>query len=140
VKYTYTTVAGAETVAGKFVKRPVVEIEIAHKKQARKFLAVIDSGADNTLMPSYIADVLGIDYRGCPRYSVMGISMEPIEGFVADIDFLIHQQTERFTAPVVFIERNIPVLLGQEGFFDVHRIRFEKDHDIFEIIPTRRDS
>src|ERR1700731_3180557 len=49
VKYKYTVVAGAETVAGKFVKRPVVEIEISHKKQAREFLAVIDSGADNTL-------------------------------------------------------------------------------------------
>jgi hypothetical protein len=138
VKYKYTVVAGAETVAGKFVKRPVVEIEISHKKQARKFLAVIDSGADNTLMPSYIADVLGIDRRGCPQYSVMGISMEPIEGFIADIDFLVRKQTVKFTAPVVFIERNIPILLGQEGFFDTYRIRFEKDHDIFEVVPVRR--
>jgi len=138
VKYKYTIVAGAETIAGKFVKRPVVEIEISHKKQARKFLAVIDSGADNTLMPSYIADVLGIDRGGRPRYSVMGISMEPIEGFIADIDFLVRKQATKFTAPVVFIERNIPILLGQEGFFDTYRIRFEKDHDIFEVVPVRR--
>ena len=137
MKYKYTVVAGAETIAGKFVKRPVVEIEISHKKQARKFLAVIDSGADNTLMPAYIADVLGIDRRARPRYSVMGISMEPIEGFIADIDFLVRKQTTKFTAPVVFIERNIPILLGQEGFFDTYRIRFEKDHDIFEVVPVR---
>jgi hypothetical protein len=138
VKYKYTVVSGAQTVAGKFVKRPVVEIEISHNKQARKFLAVIDSGADNILMPSYIADVLGIDRQGCPRYSVMGISMEPIEGFIAELDFRVRNQTEEFTAPVVFIERNIPILLGQEGFFDTYRIRFEKDHDLFEIVATRR--
>lgn len=138
MKYKYTVVAGAETVAGKFVKRPVVEIEISHKKQARKFLAVIDSGADNILMPSYIADVLGIDRRGSRRYSVMGISMEPIEGFIADVDFRVRNQSDTFTAPVVFIDNNIPILLGQEGFFDEYRIKFEKDHDVFEIGPSRR--
>lgn len=29
-------------------------------------------------------------------------------------------------------------LLGQEGFFDQFRIKFEKDHNIFEVTPVKK--
>jgi hypothetical protein len=31
----------------------------------------------------------------------------------------------------------VGLLLGQEGFFDKYRIRFEKDYDNFEVIPVK---
>jgi len=41
--------------------------------------------------------------------------------------------TTGFTdAPGVF------AILGQDGFFDAFKIKFEKDHDIIEIIPTKK--
>ena len=66
----------------------------------------------------------------------MGISMEHIEGFIGELTFRTKDQTETFTAPVVFIDTDIPVLLGREGFFDRYRIKFEQDHDTFEITPV----
>ena len=63
--------------------------------------------------------------------------MEPIEGFVSDLTLQISQQEDQFDAPVLFIDTDVPVLLGREGFFDLHRIRFEQDHDTFEIVPTK---
>lgn len=68
----------------------------------------------------------------------MGISMEPIEGFVAELTFRLQHQKETFRAPVIFIDTDVPVLLGREGFFDRYRIKFEQDHDAFEITPSRR--
>ena len=39
--------------------------------------------------------------------------------------------------PVCFVDSpTVGLLLGQEGFFDNHRIKFEKDHDTFEIVPN----
>jgi len=39
--------------------------------------------------------------------------------------------------PICFVESpTVSLLLGQEGFFDKYRIKFEKDHDTFEIIPV----
>lgn len=39
--------------------------------------------------------------------------------------------------PVGFIDsQSVDILLGQEGFFDEFRIKFEKDHDTFEVVPT----
>jgi hypothetical protein len=61
VKYKYAIVSGAQTVAGRFVKRPVVQIEMSRGKQTRTFLAIIDSGADNIILPAYIVDLFGID-------------------------------------------------------------------------------
>jgi hypothetical protein len=42
------------------------------------------------------------------------------------------------TIPVMFWERQPVALLGQIGFFDRHKIRFERDHNSFEITPIKK--
>lgn len=66
----------------------------------------------------------------------MGVSMEPINGFISHLTFRIKDQAEQFDAPVVFIDSDVPVLLGRERFFDQYRIKFEQDHDTYEIVPV----
>ena len=73
MKYQYTTYL-PEGIRGKFIKRPMVEVEVK--------IEHLDS------------------------------SMIPV-GFI--------------DSP------HVGALLGQEGFFDGHRIKFEKDHNIFEV-------
>ena len=136
MKYKYLATVGQINIDGRSTKRPIVEVEISRGNQTRKFLALVDSGADQIHMPAAIAEVFGIDRDTCPRRSSMGISMEHIEGFIGELTFRIKDQTETFTAPVVFIDTDIPVLLGREGFFDRYRIKFEQDHDTFEITPV----
>ena len=114
----------------------MVEVAVSSGNQKRTFLALIDSGADHIIMPAAIAEVFGIDRRQCPRSSTMGVSMEPIEGFVSHLTFQIAHQDDAFEAAVVFIDTNVPVLMGREGFFDRYRIKFEQDHDTFEITPA----
>lgn len=135
MKYRYSAASGQLNVDGRYTKRPVVEVEISKGTQARKFLALIDFGADQIIMPAAIAEVLGIDATKCPSRTVMGVSMEGVEGFVDTLTFHIEHQASSFTAPVIFIETDVPVLLGRENFFDRYRIKFEQDHDTFEITP-----
>jgi Aspartyl protease len=136
MKYPYRVVAGALDTAGRYTKRPIVEVEISRGGPGRKFLALIDSGADQITMPAAIAEALGIDRAACRRRSMMGISMQRTEGFVAPVMIRVQHHVEPITAPVVFIDTDIPVLLGQEAFFDRYRVKFEKDHDTFEITPA----
>lgn len=137
MKYRYSAASGHTNIDGRHTKRPVVEVEFSRGNQRRKFLALIDLGADHIMMPAAIAEVLGIDLAACPRRAVLGVSMEPIDGFVSHLTFQISNQEDRFDAPVLFIETDVPVLLGREGFFDIYRIKFEQDHDTFEIVPTK---
>jgi hypothetical protein len=138
MKYRYTVASGAIDTRGRYTKRPVVEVELSAQGRSRKFLALIDSGADQVTMSAAIAEVLGIDRATCPRRSLMGVTMQRIEGFVAPLQIRVQHQTAAITAPVVFIDTDVPVLLGQEAFFDRYRIKFEKDHDTFEITPSRK--
>jgi hypothetical protein len=137
MKYRYSAASGHTNINGRHTKRPVVEVELSRGGHKRKFLALIDSGADHIMMPAAIAEVFQIDLNTCPRRTVLGVSMQPIEGFVSNLSLHINHQEDPFDAPVLFIDTDVPVLLGREGFFDFYRIKFEQDHDIFEIVPTR---
>jgi len=45
----------------------------------------------------------------------------------------------KMNIPVGFIDSPyVSVLLGQHGFFDLHRITFEKHNHVFKIIPVRK--
>ena len=138
MKYKYSVVAGETNINGEYTKRPVVEIELSRGNQYRKFLALIDSGADQIHMPAAIAEVFGIDRSKCPKRASMGISMEATQGFVGELTFRIQRQDETFNAPVVFIDTDVPILLGREGFFDRYRIKFEQAHDVFEVYRSNR--
>lgn len=136
MKYKFSVVAGQTNTDGRFTKRPIVEVELSKGNHVRKFLALIDSGADQITMLVAIAEAFGIERDKCPKRGVVGISMKRTEGFVGELAFRIQHQNEMFTAPVVFIDTDVPVLLGREIFFDQYRIKFEQDHDTFEITST----
>ena len=138
MKYRYTVAAGAVDTTGRYTKRPIVEVALSHGGPERKFLALVDSGADQITMPAAIAHALGIDRAACLPRSLMGITMERVPGFVAHLDIRVQNFPESVNVPVIFIDTDVPVLLGQEGFFDRYRIKFEKDHDTFEIAPAPR--
>jgi hypothetical protein len=137
MKYKFSVVSGQVNTDGRYTKRPVIELVASRGSQRRKFLALIDSGADQIIMPVAIAEVFGIDRQDCPARSVMGISMERMSGFVGELSLQIQDQPKPFDAPIVFIDADVPVLLGRERFFDHYRIKFEQDHDTFEITAAR---
>ena len=137
MKYDYLTVSGQD-YRKKFIKRPMVEIEIFGPKESYTILALIDSGADRSLFNIEIAKALGINLEEAHKDIVLGI-LGKDEVFVADVEIKIKHLEGKFKIPVSFINSsNVGVLLGEEGFFDTHRIKFEKDHDTFEINPVRK--
>ena len=136
MKYKYTPVPGETDICGRITRRPIVEIELSNGKHARVFSALLDSGADQITMPAYIAELFGIERGRALVRPMLGISMKPIHGFVGELTIRIERQTERFAALVVFVDSEMPIVLGREGFFDRYRIKFEQDHNTFEISPV----
>jgi hypothetical protein len=133
MKYKYLAAAGATDIHGHFIKRPIVEIEVSHGSLRRPFLALLDSGADDIILPAAIAEAFGIDRVTCRPHTTVGISMQPITGFIAPITIHIKHQPQSFDAEAVFIDTEVPILLGRDAFFDAYRIKFEQDHHTFEI-------
>lgn len=101
-------------------------------------LALVDSGADVSVLNIGVAELLGIDLSRAERQRTIGISGMQ-ETFVSTIEMQVEKQDERIKIPVQFIDSQyVDALLGQEGFFDHYRIKFEKDHDTFEITPAKK--
>src|ERR1700681_1147621 len=99
MKYRYSVVSGQTNIDGRYTKRPVVEVVISKGNKKRTFLALIDSGADHIMKRAAIAEAFEIDRRRCPARPTMGVSMEPIEGFVSHLTFQIAHQDDAFDAP-----------------------------------------
>ena len=56
-----------------------------------------------------------------------------------DVEIRAEGINKKIKIPVCFADSSsVGILLGQEGFFDKHRIKFEKDHDSFEITPVKK--
>ena len=102
------------------------------------FLALLDSGADCSLFNSQIAEVLGVDITKGVAIKMTGINGESQGYRLENVAIIIEGSDKIIKIPVCFIDSpTVGILLGQEGFFDQNRIKFEKDHDTFEINPVK---
>ncbi len=122
---------------GRFRKRPLVEVEIIGPKGKLKELALLDSGADRSLFHREIADYLGIDLTNAERRRTIGITGDT-EALYTDVDIVLAGTSKKIRMPVGFTDiPYVSALLGQEGFFDAHRITFERYQSVFTISPIR---
>ena len=133
MKYKYTP-AWPPPEHSKWVKRPIVSIEISGLGPNKKFLGLIDSGADCSLFNIEIAEILKIDLSKAKEINLTGISGE-LKGYqVNDLEIKVEGFEEPIKIPVCFVDSSsVGVLLGQDGFFDQYKIKFIKKHDSFEL-------
>ncbi len=133
MKFQYSSTLQTNTKGG-FVKKPVVELELLGKGKTVKALGLIDSGADTTLMNIEYARELGIELDSNSRKDFVGISAERIPCYISSVVLKVKHFDTAVTTPVAFIDSpSVDILLGQEDFFERFRIKFEKDHNVFEL-------
>ena len=77
---------------------------------------------------------LGIDLSKAVKKEFLGIGETRVTSYIASVDMKVKHFNAPVTTPVAFTDSpSVDVLLGQEDFFEVFRIKFEKDHDTFEL-------
>ena len=94
---------------------------------------IIDTGADYTLLPRFLASLLGIDFaKDCRIIDTQGVGgssrvylfKDKIKVRIGDF----HRQI-----PLGFLDNDyIPPLLGRHEFFETFRVVFEKFNTTFE--------
>lgn len=133
MKFQYTTTVSTNT-KGKLTKRPMVELELVGKTETINALGLIDSGADTTMMNIEYAKALGIDLEKSVKKEFLGIGGTRVVTYIASVTMKVKHFDTPMTTPVAFTDSSsVDVLLGQEDFFESFRIKFEKDHDVFDL-------
>ena len=139
MKYKYSGIYDFSQTRKKLTKRPIVDIELCNGVESIKGVALIDSGADKSLFNLEYAKAVKINLTHARREDFVGISGGKIPCYVVEIEIKIKNIDKKYKIEAGFIEsETVNILLGQVGFFDQNRIRFEKDHDTFEIIPVKK--
>ena len=140
MKFKYSIASGLLDTRGKMVKRPVLELEIVNSSgQKITVPAVIDSGADTTTLNAQYAEFIGIDLSGTKQKEIMGIGENRVPIRTSTFRFRIKQMNVEIEVPAWYVEsKHVNILLGQEVFFEKFKIKFEKDHDMFEIVKSQK--
>jgi len=138
MKYDYTCFVPPDRSL-KWIRRSIITIEIFGPKDSKEFDALIDSGADNALFNEEIAELLGIDLSRAKPVKLTGISGQLDGRRLEDVKIKLKNFDEAVKIPICFVKSpTVGVLLGQEGFFDKYRIKFEKDHNSFEVNTVKK--
>lgn len=119
---------------GRFKFRPIIKIELIGDKEKIQAFGLIDSGADNIMLNVQYAKALGIKLDKNKKLNFRGIGRGEVETYIALIKYKVEYFPYTISTQVVFIDsENVDILLGQEGFFDYFRVKFEKDNQTFEL-------
>lgn len=111
------------------IYRPVAEVFFKHNKlniwQSVEML--VDTGADYTLLPRFLAEQLGISLtRDCRSFETSGVGGKS-KVFLFKKKVIIKLGGLERKIPLGFLANDyIPPLLGRQGFFETFKVTFEK--------------
>lgn len=124
----------ASSIFGK-VHRPIAEVYFKHKSRNlwRHITMIVDTGADYTLLPYFLADPLGVNLiTDCRLINTQGVGgSSKVYLFKRKIKLRLGEYTKE--VPVGFLANDyIPPLLGRQEFLESFRVIFEKRVVTFE--------
>ena len=83
-----------------------------------EFNFIVDTGADLTTMPHFMASRLGIDLKNAPTSSAEGIGGFTVKTWLVKIDLFFPKNNIKIRASITD-ENSTPFLLGRIDFLDV---------------------
>ena len=123
----------------KWISRPMLPLVIHYGTHSTAVSALIDSGADRSLFHASIADEIGIPREAGEKETFSGIEGGEIPARLHKVKIEIMGMEGRAEIIVGLVDApGVSAILGQDGFFDQYRIKFEKDRDAFEVTPVRK--
>lgn len=111
------------------IRRPIAQVHFKDKKHDlwQPVTMIVDTGADYTLLPLFLAEELGVDPGSdCKTIATQGVGgtsrvyllKNKIEARIGDFQRQI---------PLGFLDNDyIPPLLGRQEFFETFKVVFEK--------------
>ena len=114
------------------IYRPVAQVSIWSEKGKHwsKIWMIVDTGADYTLLPRYLANDLKVSLeKDCKIFPTQGIGGSERVYFLPKIKAKLGKW-ER-TIPIGFLERDeIPPLMGRHLFFETFETLFSTNHTV----------
>lgn len=122
----------------KWVARPIIQVTLFGPKGEVHVYALVDSGADKCLFNMEIGNEIGLNIFKGESENFSGIEGGGLVAYLHKIQLQVKDINKKIEIVAGFTDSpGIMPILGQAGFFDNFRIKFEKDHDVIEIVPIK---
>ena len=109
------------------ILKPIIPLEISHGERKLRYNALIDSGADLSIIDGVVGDFLGLDVRSGDREVFGGVQeTAPAEAFLHRVKINIggHDYETKIGFSYDIAKHGFG-LLGQKGFFDLFIVKFD---------------
>ena len=109
------------------IYRPVAKLLIIHKNNKVPQIFYVDSGADITLIPRSVGEILELSNpKPSESFEIMGISEKGVPIVLRRVQILLNGLRIFCRIGWSLIE-DVPLLLGREDFFKYFDITFERN-------------
>ncbi|TSC72871.1 MAG: hypothetical protein G01um101438_270 [Parcubacteria group bacterium Gr01-1014_38] len=121
------------------VYRPMVPLRVVSGMSDTTIVGLVDTGADETVLPDFLIGALGIDVDPRRAGVFRGVGGQPVQGIFGDVTLELEQgrQAHRWDATVAFISGPTVAILGRHGFLDRFRATFDGQRRELTLIRTR---
>lgn len=122
----------------KWLSRPLIPVALFGPRGSIYLDALIDSGADMPLFHSDIGRDIGLEIEEGKREIFSGIEGGSVVVYTCSIYLQIIGMSEKIEVEAGFTAASgVSAILGQEGFFDRFRIKFERDINSVKITAVK---
>lgn len=127
MKFKYSEYIGSN---GSKIFRPTVSIIFKNKSRFINTEAIIDSGADFTILPIEIAGILDVKLDPRNKKTFHGAGSNPFTVYPSpfEIEHILRQdgfRAIRWKTKVFFAESQPAILLGQKGFLERFKVTLD---------------
>jgi len=121
------------------VYRPMVPLRVVSGMGGTTVVGLVDTGADETILPDFLVRTLGIDVDRRKTAAFRGVGEQSIQGVFGDVTLEVRQgrRSERWEATVAFISGPTVAILGRHGFLEHFRATFDDQERKLTLSPFR---
>lgn len=126
----------------RLILRPIVTIRIIGPKAEARWDALVDTGADETLFPLSLAEVLGVELNHELTSEAAGISGDRLKIYYGEVELQIEsgQDVVAWQTVVGFVDfgssRDEVIILGHGGCLDFFTAVFDGEKAELELLPN----
>ncbi|MBX3452309.1 MAG: hypothetical protein KF777_22325 [Planctomycetaceae bacterium] len=126
----------------RLILRPIVTIRIIGPKAEARWDALVDTGADETLFPLSLAEVLGVELNHELTSEAAGISGDRLKIYYGEVEVQIEsgQDVVAWQTVVGFVDfgssRDEVIILGHGGCLDFFTAVFDGEKAELELLPN----
>ena len=112
---------------GDFIYKPIIPIELKFKNNSINYLALIDSGADLSIIDAEAGEYLGIDVKNGKEEYFGGVQEAGLAvAYLHDVQIGIGDFRKKVTVGFSYdIAEHGYGIFGQKGFFDLFIVKFD---------------